>query len=206
MVVIQGPFADGDPGSDAVLRSAALSSVARQISVGLIARAARHILLAFITTIFTVAVLWPAAFAAVAGHQPADVARGLAYVMATPILGLVNGACTLGPTSGRSRAAIWLVRCTSSAASALTRLRRAALSGVQIGALMHRRNHGGIHKIEACVHASKDGPKNLGAAVQPTCLDCAAWDVNRRASRAWPPHRRPRELVDGHLRLLPARL
>ena len=46
----------------------------------------------------------------------------------------------------------------------------AKLSGVQIGALMHRRNHGGIHKIKACVHASKDGPKNLGAAVQPTCL------------------------------------
>jgi hypothetical protein len=52
---------------------------------------------------------------------------------------------------------------------------------VQIGALMHRRSHGGIHKIKACVHASKDGPKNLGAAVQPTCLDCAATRIKAAA-------------------------
>ncbi|KOO32538.1 retrotransposon like protein, partial [Chrysochromulina tobinii] len=57
----------------------------------------------------------------------------------------------------------------------------AKLSGVQIGALMHRRNHSGIHKIKACVHASKDGPKNLGAAVQPTCLDCAATRIKAAA-------------------------
>jgi hypothetical protein len=52
---------------------------------------------------------------------------------------------------------------------------------VQIGALMHRRNHGGIHKIKACVHASKDGPKNLGAAIQPTCLDCAVTRIKAAA-------------------------
>ena len=68
----------------------------------------------------------PSAFAAVAGRQPADVTRGLAYVISTPMIGLINGACSLGPATGRSTAAIWLARSTSSAASALTRLRRAA--------------------------------------------------------------------------------
>jgi hypothetical protein len=82
---IDGPFTDGDPGGDAALRSNALSSVAHRISERLLARAAYHVLLAFVTTIFTVAVLWPSAFAAVAGRQPADVTRGLTYVMATPI-------------------------------------------------------------------------------------------------------------------------
>jgi hypothetical protein len=123
---IDGPFSDGDPGGDAVLRSDALSSVAHRISEGLIARASYHVLLTFVTTVFTVAVLWPAAFAAIAGRQPADVAQGLAYVVATPMIGLVNSACSLGPATGRSTAAVWLTRGTSSAASALTRLRRVA--------------------------------------------------------------------------------
>lgn len=75
------PFTDGDPGSDAVLRSDALSSVAHRISAGLIARAAYHVLLAFVTTVFTVAVLWPAAFTAVAGRQPlSPLLVGLAMV------------------------------------------------------------------------------------------------------------------------------
>ena len=119
-------FSDGDPGGDSALRSDALSSVAHRVSKGLVARAAYHVLLAFVTTVFTVAVLWPAAFTTVARRQPADIARGLAYVVATPMLGLVNGVCSLGPTTGQSTVAIWLTRGTSSAASALTRLRHVA--------------------------------------------------------------------------------
>ena len=42
------------------------------------------------------------------------------------MIGLVNSACSLGPATGRSTAAVWLTRGTSSAASALTRLRRVA--------------------------------------------------------------------------------
>ena len=47
-------------------------------------------------------------------------------MVATPMLGFFNGACSLGPTTDRSMAAVWLSRGTSSAASALTRLRHVA--------------------------------------------------------------------------------
>jgi hypothetical protein len=113
------------------------------------------------------------------GLIPYDPARPLSTINAVPCANVAATAHHVPPT-----------KCPQTTLEALASLgfhqvgstsHLAKLSGVQIGALMHRRNHGGIHKIKACVHASKDGPKNLGAAVQPTCLDCAATRIKAAA-------------------------